>query len=241
MNSRNTIQEELNALNSTLPFLEKPVFSVPDGYFENFALSVLSKIEAETAVPALDELAELSRVLAGVSRRMPLSVPENYFSSLANEIPVLIGNDLLPSILMEAGKANVYTVPTGYFENLPTQITAKVTGESGAKVISMGRPRWMQMAAAVVIGFIALASVLYFKNNDTVNPAQQNTWIAKELKGIPDKELEEFVNTTDVAGTTASTPARAAEIRTLLKDVSDSELESFLNAVPADNELLILN
>lgn len=239
MNSRNTIQEELKALNSNLPPLEKPVFSVPDGYFENFAASVLLKLKAETAATAPDELAGLSPVLAGLSRKMPLSVPENYFASLANEIPVLIGNDPLPSILMDAGRQNAYTVPTGYFENLPAQLLAKVKSDSGAKVISMGRPRRMRMAAAAVItGCIALAAVLYFKTNNSVNPAQQDTWVAQELKGIPDSELEEFVNTTDVAGTTASTPARATEVRSLLKDVSDSELESFLNAVPADDELL---
>lgn len=244
MNSHNAIQEELKALNSALPPVKKPVFSVPDGYFENFAVSVLSKIKENKAISVEDELADLSPLLAGLSKKMPLSVPENYFTSLANEIPVLIGNDPLPSILQEVCRKNPYTFPSGYFENLSTQILNKVTAAPGAKVVSIGRPRWMRMAAAaVVIGIIALGSILYFGNNGTIDPNQQpGTWIAKKLQDVSDKALEEFVNTADVTqnGTPAKTPARAAEVRSLLKDVSNDELDDFLAELPNDDDELIL-
>jgi hypothetical protein len=243
MNSRTTIQEELKELNSILPPVKEPVFTVPDGYFENFSATVLSKIKGTDAASVIDELAELSPVLAGLSKKMPFSVPENYFLSLANEVPVLIGNEKLPSILMDFGKKLPYQVPPGYFDGLPAQILAKATHKQ-AKVISINRSRWMKIAAAaMVIGVIALSSILYFNNSKAIDPAQQpEAWMAKKLKGFSDQALEEFVNKTDVNTNyqLAQTPAQTAEIRTMLKDISTSDLDDFLSAVPTDDEELFL-
>ena len=242
MDSRTTIQDELNELNSSLPPVKEPVFSVPDGYFENFAAIVLSKIKGEGAVSVSDELAGLSPLLAGLSKKMPLSVPENYFSSLVNEVPVLIGNDELPSILAEHQRKMPYTVPNGYFENLSEQILAKASPKQ-AKVISIGRPRWMKLAAvATVAGIIALSSILYF-NNKTIDPdLQQDAWMAKNLKGVSDQALEEFVQSTEIntSNQVAHNPAQTAEVRTMLKDISTSELDAFLSDVPHDDDELTL-
>ncbi len=243
MNTYPTIQHELQALKSTLPPVKKPVFSVPDGYFENFALSVLLKINENNWGSAAEELIQLSPLLASCSKKMPQSVPENYFSSLVNEIPVLIGNEELPSILSLERK-NPYKTPEGYFESFETQMLAKVAPKS--KVISMRFGGFQRMAvAAAVIGLIALSSIAYFtggKNNSTTTEA--NTWVAKNLKSVSDQDLEEFIKNAEVTanGTGLQTPARVAEARILLKDVSTDELDDFLAAVPTDDEeLLIIN
>jgi hypothetical protein len=245
MNSRTTIQEELKELNSILPPVKEPVFTVPDGYFENFSATVLSKIKGTDAASVIDELAELSPVLAGLSKKIPFSVPENYFLSLANEVPVLIGNEKLPSIFAELDKKLPYQVPTGYFDDLATEILAK-KNHKPAKVISINRSRWMKVAAAaIVLGIIALSSILYFNNNSAIDPAKQpEAWMAKKLKGISDQALEEFVNAADINTNyqLAQTLAQTAEVRTMLKDISTSELDAFLSAVPADDEeLFIIN
>ncbi len=243
MNSRTTIQEELKELNSILPPVKEPVFTVPDGYFENFSATVLSKIKGTDAASVIDELAELSPVLAGLSKKMPFSVPENYFLSLANEVPVLIGNEKLPSILMELDKKLPYQVPSGYFDGLSAQILAKKNHKQ-AKVISIDRPRWMKVAAAaIVLGIIALSSILYLNNSRVIDPAEQpEAWMAKKLNGISDQTLEEFVNTADVNTSyqLAQTPAQTAEVRTMLKDISTRDLDDFLSAVPTDDEDLFL-
>ena len=244
MDSRTTIQEELKELNSSLPPVKEPVFSVPDGYFENFAATVLSKIKGEGAVSVSDELAGLSPLLAGLSKKMPLSVPENYFTSLVNEVPVLIGNEKLPSILAELERKMPYTVPEGYFEKLPEQILAKASPKQ-AKVVSIGRQRWMQLAAvATVAGIIALSSILYFNNKNIDPDLQPDAWMAKSLKGVSDQALEEFVQLTEIntSNQVAQNPAQTAEVRTMLKDISTSELDAFLSDVPHDDdELSMIN
>jgi len=242
MNSHPTIQQELQALNSSLPPVKKPVFNVPDGYFENFALSVLSKIKENNAGSATEELAELSPLLAGFSKKMPQSVPENYFSSLESSIPVLIGNEKLPSILTQA-RTNPYKTPEGYFENQPGKLLSKVAPKG--KVLSLFGNFQRMAVAAAVIGLIALSSIAYFTGNRNNNTnTEPSTWVAKSLKGVSDQDLEEFVNNAEVTvnGNVTQTPARAAEARMLLKDVSTDELDDFLAAVPTDDEeLLIIN
>ncbi|HVG11878.1 MAG TPA: hypothetical protein VM843_02690 [Flavisolibacter sp.] len=242
MNSHKAIQEELASLNSTLPPVKKPVFTVPDGYFENFSTSVLLKVQELEAHSVASELANLSTLLPGLSKEMPYSVPENYFSSLANEIPVLIGNDPLPSILQETGARTPYQVPDGYFEQLPGAIISKVH-PSGAKVVAMGSTRWMRYAAAaIVIGILVLGSILYFRKSDVSDPASgPQNWVAEKLKSVSDKDLEEFVQAADLpkAGS-GGTAKRTVEVRNMLTDVTDGELDDFLAAVPTDDDELIL-
>src|SRR5690242_17602484 len=100
MNNRITIQEELKAINSELP-LEKgdEVYSVPQGYFESFAASVLQRIRLEQAVSASEEIGALSPLLAGLSKKMPYDVPENYFTQNTEELSVLVSEEVLPSVL----------------------------------------------------------------------------------------------------------------------------------------------
>jgi hypothetical protein len=83
------ILKELGNISKTLSEIpDKPVFSVPDDYFERFPDLMLLKAKTpETAdVNAAAEIASLSPLLAGLSRTMPMKAPEGYFSR-----PVLTG------------------------------------------------------------------------------------------------------------------------------------------------------
>jgi hypothetical protein len=83
------ILKELGNISKTLSEIpDKPVFSVPDAYFERFPDLMLLKAKTpETAdVNPAAEIASLSPLLAALSRTMPMNAPEGYFSR-----PVLIG------------------------------------------------------------------------------------------------------------------------------------------------------
>ncbi len=245
MNNRNTIQEELSGLNSNLPHdIKEPVFSVPNAYFENFSLSVLTKIKGKTTVSELDDLNELSPVLAGISKNMPFSLPPDYFSTFENEIPVLISKEELPSVLASHERKPAYEVPVGYFEELPALILSRVS-QRGAKIISIKRTAWMRIAAAAVIaGIIAITSIFYFNNNQVVDPSSQpQAWLKNTLKELPDKDLEEFINTTDAGADNeiVKTSISSNEVRGLLDDVSDNELDVFLTQVQGDEDLSVIN
>ena len=239
MSNRTTIQKELQELNSPLPF-EKPVatFSVPAGYFENFAASVLQKLHGQNSLSVNEEVESLSPVLAGISKEMPFTLPQGYFDSSTDGITSWVKEE--EQQLFTGNKKMPYEVPAGYFESLPGIVLKKANPQK-AKVISItSTRRWMRVAvAALVAGVIAVSSVLYFGKDKSVDPVSDSySWVEKNLKNIPDKELDEFLNTTYI-----STPALAkngssnkVEVRKLLKDIPNAELDKFLEEISIDTE-----
>lgn len=245
MNTRKQIQEELESLKSNLPYLAtEPVFNVPEGYFDNFAASVFAKIKGGVAVSASDELRELSPFLSSIKKEMPYNLPENYFSVLHNEVPLLIRNDEVSTLLPEH-KIMPHEVPAGYFKDLPYSVLAKITRPE-AKVISIKRNSWMKIAvAAMVAGIIALSSIFYFNDKTApIDPAKQpGQWVAKNLEGVSNQALDEFIKTADFnASRIIAKTSTNTEVRNMLKEVSDTDLDAFLAAVPNDDqELLVIN
>ncbi len=240
MNTQKDIQDGLREINSNLPFEhEKPVFTVPEGYFENFAVSVLSKIKDETASTLLSELKELSPVLAGISRKMPFAVPENYFTGFADSAHAF--TDALPETLSAIDKQLPYAAPDGYFTELPQQILSRIVAKPQARVISLNTRKWTQYAVAAMVAGILVLSSIFYLNKETVNPATASQeWVAKKLKNVSNQDLEEFIQTTDINKEVAQ--MTNGEVRQMLSDVSDRELETFLNSVPTDDEeLSIIN
>jgi hypothetical protein len=81
---REKIREELALISKTVADIpQKPVFTVPGGYFDDFPALMLSLVRKEDDLAG--ELASISPLLAGLDRKMPMSVPEGYF----NQVPAL--------------------------------------------------------------------------------------------------------------------------------------------------------
>lgn len=242
MNSRIHISDELRELNSSLPaHAIEPVFTVPEGYFDHFAASVLAKIKAQEPVAVSDELSALSPLLAGIPKKMPYSTPENYFSELASGIPSLTNEEVFPTVLRDHNRHMPYEVPAGYFESLPEVILARVAKPT-ARVVHITR-KWMRVAAAAMVaGIITISSLVYFNWNKTVDPQQNpEEWVAKKLKGVSNDALEDFIQEAGLSPNGNQTAqGSAAEVRSMLGDVSDRELDKFLEQVPIDDEELYL-
>jgi len=181
----------------------------------------------------------LSPLLAGLSKKMPFAVPEGYFSQNIEDVPIPVNEEVSPDFLQNTQQMP-YSVPAGYFESFPDIVLKKVSPKQ-AKVISIDSARkWMRYAvAAAIIGVLAISSVLYFGNNQPVDPASQpQEWVAKQLKNIPDKEIDEFIDATTVSTTAIAKTETSgkAEVIKLLKDIPDTELDKFLDEVPLDND-----
>ena len=248
MNSRNAIQQELNDLRSSLPTTntEQPVFTVPEGYFENLAASVLAKVKSQLPESATTELQQLSPVLAAIPKQTPYSVPENYFTDLAASLPALVQEEALPDLLLNHAKQMPYTVPTGYFNGLAAQVAAKVAPPK-AKVVPM-YTRFMRVAAAAALmGAVALGGFLYFNgnsNSNTPDPVRQpGAWVAQKLKNVSNRDLEAFLKTTDtdINSKEVAQKGSQGEVKQMLRDVSTKELDAFLNEVPVDNHVSNIN
>ena len=239
MNNRITIKNELKELNSLIPLEKGPeLYSVPDGYFEGFAQSVLQKLKTDTLTSS-EELEEIAPFLATIPKKMPFSVPEGYFTQTTEGLSEWVKDESLPHLL-QSGKQMPFTVPDGYFESLPDIILKKVSPKE-AKIIPISSSRkWIRYAAAMIAGIIAVSSILYFgNNNQAIDPSSESyEWVAKNLKGVPNKELDEFINTTYI-NTSALANTKTvdkSEVRKLIKDIPDSEINKFLEEVSIDNE-----
>jgi hypothetical protein len=137
------------------------------------------------------------------------------------------------------GRIMPYTVPAGYFEQLPAAILKQVA-PAKAKVISMGARKWMPYAvAAVFIGLLVLGSILY-RGNDSATGGATNPeeWVAKQLRNVSNEELEDFILATSVneGERVQQTAGNQREVQKLLRDVPNSELDAFLSQLPVGNE-----
>ena len=159
----NSIFQELQGLSPVVAKIPRQLpYAVPADYFESFPLQVLRLIQqnsqaqphtgntgsnpftknngvnaagdplAEKAPQgAADELAELSPLLASLSKKSPFSLPDGYFDQVPGEINAGISgltqaNDILEEalspLLESARHRNPYSVPQGYFEQFPSSL-----------------------------------------------------------------------------------------------------------------------
>ena len=249
MNHSDNIQDELKDLNSSLPDKANlNAYSVPEGYFEGFAASVMARIKNEplTVESASLEIAQLSPLLASISRTMPFEIPENYFQTNIDVLPAIINDNEESLVLSFIEKDMPFEVPKGYFFNLPEQVLESVETRE-RKVVKMSGRKWMRVAvAAMIAGIITIGGISYFQNDNTgtgdnskIATQNNNQDINKELKTISTAELDAFIETRVIADNSSSTVInsnKTNDVKTLLEDVSDKELDAFLDQVPTDVE-----
>jgi hypothetical protein len=71
----------------------------------------------------LNELKELSPVVAAINRQLPYQVPAGYFDSLPATINGRIASD---AGVLDGAKDNMYTIPQGYFNSLADSIMNRI-------------------------------------------------------------------------------------------------------------------
>src|SRR3954465_14980045 len=79
----------------------------------------------QTSVDILNELRELSPLLAGMEKTNVFTVPEGYFEGLADHVLGMCKAEM-PSIINDFSKQEHGEVPAGYFDNLADNIMAKI-------------------------------------------------------------------------------------------------------------------
>jgi hypothetical protein len=190
-NDNNNIIKELEEISPLLAGIPRhPVFTLPEGYFNDLSQHILLKINKEYAHSA---------------------VPEGYFDNLADHIMHKIRAteatniiEELPPILASVSRENVHHVPAGYFDSLAQQITLKVA-KPRARVISIavfsGFARYA--AAAVITGILGLGLFSRLNNkpeNYNMEPilANAETIISSgsfetELNKLDEVEITEYL------------------------------------------------
>lgn len=79
----------------------------------------------------LEELGQLSMVVAGIPRQMPFEVPEEYFTAFPEKMLNLLTQDTEDRPLApEWGKKPVFSVPGGYFEGFAARMMDRIKMET---------------------------------------------------------------------------------------------------------------
>jgi hypothetical protein len=172
MNQQEDISNELTNLAPALIGLQKlNIFFVPENYFNTLPAVLL----AGTQEPGVSVLS--------TGTLSTMNVPAGYFDTLAENILLKIKTaavestsaeiQVLSPALSATGNDNIFTVPRGYFEDLPAILLNEVTKQP-AKVITL-KPRTAVMryaVAAVITGMLGLSlfSVLNKTNAPDVLP-----------------------------------------------------------------------
>jgi len=85
----------------------------------------------------LDELREISPLLANQSNQPTYQIPPGYFESFAENLMKRINEldeDELPPILVGLKNFNTFTVPKGYFEGFPDGLLQMINAEHTSSV-----------------------------------------------------------------------------------------------------------
>lgn len=221
------IDKELESINSVLKAgLKGDIYYLPEDYFEKNSIRILN-----------------------VKATSKLEVPEGYFGNLAENILSRIKTEsefsvseelnTISPLLEKLSKENIYSLPLGYFENLPSSIKGKI---APARVVKM-KPFYKYAIAAVITGLLGLGLFNNLNSHKEDNILKSDVYktayeilnkenFDEELETIPGDEATAYLKGygQDVNSALA---ALSAEDYTLTSDeelfISNAELDHFLN------------
>ena len=259
MTQRDNILQELNELNSALAAHNpENIYTVPTGYFEVLAATVLARIKALETSNAAEELSHLSPWLSKLPSQIPYVVPAGYFEELDERILQLVrvNNDQhsvreetasISPLLGSLKKEMPYQVPQGYFENMASPVPAEEK-RTTAKVIALGSRKWFRYAAAAVVtGIIAIAGFMIFNSeSQKAEGGKVFAKVSKDIKKLNDTQQNDLIDFLDAGmnGTETvkvKTDNRSKEIQQLLQDIPEEELKKFQQQTEDIEEVLMTN
>ena len=243
MENSTDILTELKELSPVVAAIEKiNVFDVPQGYFENLHIDIMTGIENEMGLEKFEPVS------------VKAAVPPGYFDSLANNVLAKIKAmdrddaaaelSALSPLLQGLQQKNVFKVPSGYFDNLPEIVLQKANPQP--KVISIfGRnSTFIKYAvAAVFTGLMALtvikftAPALEIDLPDYVTAGLQVQDIDRELAGISEAEIVKFLESGDADIKTAFVANSIDENELPAQEdylFDEKALDNYLNSINAD-------
>jgi hypothetical protein len=246
MENRTDILNELTELSPIIAGIEKiNVFTVPDGYFENLSVGILTGIATEKK--------ESDFSFSGFTGN---DVPQGYFDTLADTILGKIKAQntedvsdelrVLSPMLYSIQGENVFEVPQGYFTGLAEAILARVKPQQ-TKVVAISRRSKTFIKYAIAAAFTGVMALGVFKftnnNKDNVDPivalgdkiARENRF-DEELEKIDDADIVKFLeaNGSDVKAALVANSVDENELPSQEDYLMDEKaLDKYLNSINA--------
>lgn len=216
---------------------KKMPYTLPHGYFDSLSKAVMAQISADT----------LPKISA------PFTVPQDYFTNLSSHVLAAISNELtsknevieeleaIAPILNTIDKTNIYTLPKAYFTKFEVNINGAT---STAKVVSMSsfKRKMLYVAAACVIGLMAVSAFIFTKNSEKIDyAAYKQIDVNSTINKISNEELVNYLeNVNSITNSNAVTTidVKLPDIQEHIQSVSDEELKQYLKEtdVPSSEE-----
>jgi hypothetical protein len=242
-------KEILTELQEIAPFLSKGAvsripYAVPGGFFNSFPELLIQRIRLNTEsfsgpetkaitglstqfeISPLEEIADISPLLAGLQKKNPYQAPYGYFESLNTIIPAIE----LSSVRSESKQADLVVLPpTESQKNTAPFLRESYTSQG--KSISFWTP---VMRYAVAACIVALIGITVFK---VVNPGKPDP--LNGLTTVSDQDMANYLDADDIHWTpglapeTASVDFSDSDIHALFSNVSDAELQEYIPALPS--------
>jgi hypothetical protein len=233
MNNNRDILNEVQGIN---------VYTVPDGYFNSLADEIMSSIHLETGKQ--------------FAQQGPYTIPDRYFEDLSSTIltrlQAIPGNISTPvetenSFLATIGKANVYEVPAGYFDQLPAQLVKQAGHPEKGKLVSLRSVtrRWVTYVSAAAVAGIMVVGAFLFTDNDQQNMPSyyssfKNIDVKKGVSDLSESEISSYLSLHPALfEIPAPTRPVEGEIERSIKNISEEEISVYLqdNWEPGENPL----
>ena len=210
-------------------------YSVPFEYFEGLPNSILNRV---------------------TSKSFTYSTPPDYFENLSTQVlkkintvnehnNIFVELEAISPLLNSLNKTNVYTLPTDYFEtNTINLVDRKITP---VKKINTSFRFTKIIAAAVVMGFIAIGTLMIFnktsKNKQFIASYKQaiKTDIEQSVLQISDAELSNVLDlekniTANLSDETTILPwQNINNLQEEIKVVTDEEIKAYFKENNIEN------
>lgn len=230
MNVHDDIIKELKEMSVCFPEkTEGKVFSIPDGYFQEFPNEMLEQVRCAKAE------ANLTKVL-------PFYLPQGYFESFAEKvkekwlsIPADEETEMLSPLLAGLRDKPTYARPEeSYFD--VTIPASNVVPLSDGLHPGERRIKWMRWVAAVaVICILSIGGAAFLSNSSSQEVGFPENNIQVALAAIPDEVILQYLNDNmDTYELYSNVPEQSSTIQIsadeeqLLNSISDKEIEQML-------------
>lgn len=194
MKGNTDIRTELELISKPVAAIpDKPVFTVPDGYFDRFPELMLLKVKAlDEELTADQETAAISPLLAGLGKKMPMQVPEGYFEKIAQpERPVASA----PVVSMQKKSFRVYAVAASVIAVLGfAMLLYRMSVTEQPPMVSVSVKEELPKLSEQEMGDFLAAFPDLTAGTDPVNIVAGNMEVEEMITDVDEKGLEEFLS-----------------------------------------------
>lgn len=193
-------RDEIRHLSTLLAGLPKELpFKVPEGYFEELQENIPLITGSEESETAASELASISPLLSGLKKEMPYSVPLGYFEEVAKPV-----RENSPARVVPITRNRIFRYAAAAMITVMLAVSAfLIFGNNRSIDPNVRSYAWVEKSLNKVSTddideFAELTEYGTLAMTDTRTEAKVANEIVELVKDIPDSELQEFIEETEV-------------------------------------------